>query len=410
MLAHELLPRRPPRRAGDDDRLVGRHRRRHADARRAVRRLMGGARAATTTTARLPVCLVVLLVSLVVYAVSFVLLRLLSRYRELCADRSGAYLTDEAGGAAPRPCRRSAARWPRDPDEGPARRRADERVLHRPGDQRVASSSPDRHPPVARAAARAARPDPAELGRPTAVTCGRRWASGRRCAGRRKPKQANLDALFRVPERGDHAADRRRASRPTGDRRRSATARPAGRPSRRPRTTSLDLIDDDAEAPDVERHARRRSASPGCVAPATRTTCPGCAPTCTPSTPRSRRRASAPGCCARWSPFADAAGRQRRLVYLYKQGHVLPLRADRPEDPRQPAGDPVRDALGGGAPDGAGPPAVARPLGRPRPVTPTCRRCTPRCADPAELHAVSADRQKVHAVKHDPAEGARRKH
>ncbi|PVG82713.1 zinc metalloprotease HtpX [Nocardioides gansuensis] len=35
----------------------------------------------------------VLLVSLVVYAVSFLLLRLLSRYRELCADRSGAYLT-----------------------------------------------------------------------------------------------------------------------------------------------------------------------------------------------------------------------------------------------------------------------------------------------------------------------------
>lgn len=41
----------------------------------------------------LPVWLVVLLVSLMVYAVSFVLLRLLSRYRELAADRAGAYLT-----------------------------------------------------------------------------------------------------------------------------------------------------------------------------------------------------------------------------------------------------------------------------------------------------------------------------
>ena len=40
-----------------------------------------------------PVWLVVLLVSLAVYAVSFVLLRLLSRYRELAADRAGAYLT-----------------------------------------------------------------------------------------------------------------------------------------------------------------------------------------------------------------------------------------------------------------------------------------------------------------------------
>ncbi len=37
--------------------------------------------------------LLTLLVSLVVYAVSFLLLRVLSRYRELCADRSGAYLT-----------------------------------------------------------------------------------------------------------------------------------------------------------------------------------------------------------------------------------------------------------------------------------------------------------------------------
>ncbi|HYH33804.1 MAG TPA: zinc metalloprotease HtpX [Nocardioides sp.] len=40
-----------------------------------------------------PAFLVALLVSLVVYAVSFFLTRLLSRYRELCADRSGAYLT-----------------------------------------------------------------------------------------------------------------------------------------------------------------------------------------------------------------------------------------------------------------------------------------------------------------------------
>ncbi|MGK2876474.1 MAG: zinc metalloprotease HtpX [Nocardioides sp.] len=41
----------------------------------------------------LPVWLVILVVSMVVYAVSFVLLRLLSRYRELSADRAGAYLT-----------------------------------------------------------------------------------------------------------------------------------------------------------------------------------------------------------------------------------------------------------------------------------------------------------------------------
>jgi heat shock protein HtpX len=41
-----------------------------------------------------------LVVSLVVYAVSFVLLRLLSRYRELCADRAGAYLTQKPSALA----------------------------------------------------------------------------------------------------------------------------------------------------------------------------------------------------------------------------------------------------------------------------------------------------------------------
>jgi heat shock protein HtpX len=40
-----------------------------------------------------PAFLIALLVSLVVYAVSFFLTRLLSRYRELSADRAGAYLT-----------------------------------------------------------------------------------------------------------------------------------------------------------------------------------------------------------------------------------------------------------------------------------------------------------------------------
>src|SRR5580692_6446799 len=41
----------------------------------------------------LPVLLIVMAVGIVVYAVSFLLIRLLSRYRELSADRSGALLT-----------------------------------------------------------------------------------------------------------------------------------------------------------------------------------------------------------------------------------------------------------------------------------------------------------------------------
>jgi heat shock protein HtpX len=53
----------------------------------------GGGRRNNNDNSGVPVWLVILVVSLVVYAVSFFLTRLLSRYRELCADRSGAYLT-----------------------------------------------------------------------------------------------------------------------------------------------------------------------------------------------------------------------------------------------------------------------------------------------------------------------------
>jgi heat shock protein HtpX len=41
-----------------------------------------------------------IVISLVVYAVSFLLLRLLSRYREMCADRAGAYLTQKPSALA----------------------------------------------------------------------------------------------------------------------------------------------------------------------------------------------------------------------------------------------------------------------------------------------------------------------
>src|SRR5919107_2597543 len=53
----------------------------------------GGGDRRDNNTGGVPIWLVVLLVSLVVYAVSFFLTRLLSRYRELCADRSGVYRT-----------------------------------------------------------------------------------------------------------------------------------------------------------------------------------------------------------------------------------------------------------------------------------------------------------------------------
>jgi heat shock protein HtpX len=57
--------------------------------------LFGGDRRSSNNNnqSALPIMLVVLLVGVVVYAVSFLLIRLLSRYRELSADRSAALLT-----------------------------------------------------------------------------------------------------------------------------------------------------------------------------------------------------------------------------------------------------------------------------------------------------------------------------
>jgi heat shock protein HtpX len=59
----------------------------------------GGGRGGNNQNA-LPVMLIVMLVGIVVYAISFLLIRLLSRYRELSADRSGALLTGQPSALA----------------------------------------------------------------------------------------------------------------------------------------------------------------------------------------------------------------------------------------------------------------------------------------------------------------------
>ncbi|WP_122817141.1 zinc metalloprotease HtpX [Nocardioides pantholopis] len=54
--------------------------------------MFGGGRRDNNNSA-LPVWLLILLVSVVTYVISFLLIKVLSRYRELSADRAGAYLT-----------------------------------------------------------------------------------------------------------------------------------------------------------------------------------------------------------------------------------------------------------------------------------------------------------------------------
>jgi heat shock protein HtpX len=62
--------------------------------------MMGGGRRNNNDNNGAPVVLIILLVSIVVYAVSFLLTRTLSRYRELAADRAGAYLTGQPSSLA----------------------------------------------------------------------------------------------------------------------------------------------------------------------------------------------------------------------------------------------------------------------------------------------------------------------
>ena len=78
--------------------------------------ILGGFGGRRNNNNGLPIWLVVLVVSLVTYAMSFLLLKLLSRYRELAADRAGAYLTLEAAGPGLGPAedqRRASTRSPR---------------------------------------------------------------------------------------------------------------------------------------------------------------------------------------------------------------------------------------------------------------------------------------------------------
>jgi heat shock protein HtpX len=62
--------------------------------------MMGGGRRNNNDNNGTPVVLIILLVSIVVYALSFLLTRTLSRYRELAADRAGAYLTGQPSALA----------------------------------------------------------------------------------------------------------------------------------------------------------------------------------------------------------------------------------------------------------------------------------------------------------------------
>ena len=62
--------------------------------------MFGGRRSSNNDSGGAPVILIITLVSVIVYALSFLLTRTLSRYRELAADRAGAFLTGQPSALA----------------------------------------------------------------------------------------------------------------------------------------------------------------------------------------------------------------------------------------------------------------------------------------------------------------------
>ena len=119
-------------RPGDDDRVVPGHHRGAAGQDRVLRRAVRRRPPRATTRTPCPSCSSSWRSASVVYAISFLLIRLLSRYRELSADRSGALLTGQPS-ALKSALIKVTGRYSQDPDQGPAHRAAAERVLLRAG-------------------------------------------------------------------------------------------------------------------------------------------------------------------------------------------------------------------------------------------------------------------------------------
>ena len=112
-----------------------------------------------------PIWLIVLVVSIVTYALSYVLIRTISRYREYAADRGAALITGAPENLMSA-LQKISSRDRVDPAARPARGPGDERVLHHPDERALGVRRALRDAPAAREAARRARGDRARDGPP----------------------------------------------------------------------------------------------------------------------------------------------------------------------------------------------------------------------------------------------------
>ena len=295
---------------------------------------------------RLPIWLVVLGVSLVVYAVSFVLLRLLSRYRELAADRAGAYLTMRPDALAIA-LQKITGGINQIPQRDLRQVGAASALCIAPAISGVSLKTlTSTHPSLEQRLEQLARIQ-AELSRPSAsdLTVGL-WETitGRSQAQARQPRLAVPGA-----ERGDHAADRGRAD---ADRRRLGLL-PGGHrsrvppdPGRRRRAAARA-----SRTPRRSRPAPTRSGSPGCRCTARRGP-EGTAGLCTDLHAVNTTLESAgfgPGAALLADPVRGPLRAPRRSGLPLQEGHVLPVRPTGPQQRDNLLELQVRDTLQRGA-------------------------------------------------------------
>ncbi len=104
-----------------------------------------------------PVWLIMFLVAMLTYVLSYVLILMISRYREYAADRGAALITGAPENLMSA-LQKIAERDHADPAAGPARGRGHERVLHRPDEPEVLVRRALHDAPAAREAARPRSP------------------------------------------------------------------------------------------------------------------------------------------------------------------------------------------------------------------------------------------------------------
>ena len=270
-----------------------------------------------------PGAIVVILVSAVVYVISFVLLQALSRYREFAADRGSAIITGRPSAliSALMKIDGTMGRIPQRDLRAGLRRAG--RLLHLP-----AQGQADRRPPCSR---------------PT-----RRWSSGSPpCSGSRpscraRPERhAFTDGFPRCSDRPAQAGQARAGPavrdehrlRDPGDRPLDHVRGKAAIVFQPLATADFESIVNDME--EVvrgtagrlrhDRAAHRRLLRLPLAGPVAGRTSTIWWPASTPSAARSRPAATASACCARCSRSATSSARPLYWIYNYKRGSFYPF-------------------------------------------------------------------------------------